>query len=412
MVVLDLNMVKTYGLGSRQASYVGAGDSWSTTEEMDASEIEERKQNQVLRKATHLYLQSRNIHKISPQINKLANLKVIYLYDNKLTSIAALAHAASLTHVYLQGNNIESTAGLSKLKNLEKLYLSGNKIEVVEDLCCRDGNGSLQELHIENQQLPSGMPLVFEPEALDSLRFTIKIINISGNNVQTVDNILRSCHKTLEKLDASNNLIKSVNIEQQEQLLRFPRLQQIILKKNPLQTKSATKKYRQSMVTKFEALTYLDGNEISSFERKWHLAFHEKEQNKLQMAQARMLREASSEKIEQSTMVQDLIPPVPDHWRARGLPGARHQFDQILAKARAKASSSQQLNNEIAGGEQVMHKKMHDIDLGVGDEQQQQQQHPFGLGIKNLDSEGDLRNQSKNRSQVRLAPMKLAPLDD
>lgn len=335
MVVLDLNLVRNHGLGSRQSSYIGAGDSWSTTGTFKTQDDEDEKEEQarkdaVIKNATHLYLQSRSIHKISPSINKLINLKVIYLYDNKLVTIHALAHAVNLTHVYLQGNTISTTSGLSKLKKLEKLYLANNKIEVIEDLCNTDGEGSLQELHIENQELPTGMPLVFEPEALESLRFTIRIINISGNNIQTVDNILQTCHRTLQKIDASNNRIKSLNTMNEDGgQVRFPYLKQIIFKNNPLQQKSGTKKYRQGLVTKFESLKELDGNEISAFERKWHLAFQEKEFNKLHQQAQDKLAATQEQQFQSMNSITDLIPPVPDHWRSRGLPGARHQFDQV-----------------------------------------------------------------------------------
>jgi len=424
MVVLDLNLVKSHGLGSRQSSYIGAGDSWSTNAELDASEEEERKQSSLIKKATHLYLQSRSIHKISPSINKLVNLKVIYLYDNRLTTVNALAHASNLTHVYLQGNNISSTSGLSKLKKLEKLYLANNKIEVLEDLCCSDGEGSLQELHIENQELPAGMPLVFEPEALESLRFTIRVINISGNNIQTVDNILQTCYKTLHKLDASDNRIKELNVNTDEGTeLRFPYLQKVIFKNNPIQKKNGTKKYRQGLVTKFESLKELDGNEISAFERKWHLAFHEKEISKLQMAEETD-QKLKEQEHQQFHSVHDMIPPVPDHWRSRGLPGARHQFDQVLAKARAHANErahAEASAAELLAGEQIIHKKSQfDNFRNIHDrEQLGDVGAPFGFDIKALDSEGDLKKTKQQKSvtdnrgrAMKLAPMKLAPLDD
>jgi len=432
MVVLDLNLVRNHGLGSRQSSYIGAGDSWSTTGTFKTQEDEDEKEEQarkdaVIKNATHLYLQSRSIHKISPSINKLINLKVIYLYDNKLVTIHALAHAVNLTHVYLQGNTISTTSGLSKLKKLEKLYLANNKIEVIEDLCNTDGEGSLQELHIENQELPAGMPLVFEPEALESLRFTIRIINISGNNIQTVDNILQTCHRTLQKIDASNNRITSLNTMSDDGgQVRFPYLKQIIFKNNPLQQKSGTKKYRQGLVTKFESLNELDGNEISAFERKWHLAFQEKEFNILHQQAQEKLAAAHEQQFQPMHSITDLIPPVPDHWRSRGLPGARHQFDQVLAKARANANErahAEASAAELLASEQIIHKKSQlrdHIQTIQGHEQLGDVGAPFGLGIKTLDSEGDLRNVRKQQKQVtdnkgrpmKLVPMKLAPLDD
>merc|ERR1711981_758864 len=61
------------------------------------------------------------------------------------------------------------------------------------------------------------------------------------------------------------------------------------------------------------------------------------------------------------------IPPVPDHWRARGLPGARQEFDRVLEKARA--SASQRLATELARDEQV-HLEKQGLLAGDGDDLQ------------------------------------------
>ena len=105
----------------------------------------------------------------------------------------------------------------------------------MEDICDRDGNGSLQELHLENQNLPKGHALVFEPDSLESLRYTLRVLNISGNNILNIDGILSTCHATLHKLDASNNSIKSLDTSANNSHapagnLRFPYRQLDIMK--------------------------------------------------------------------------------------------------------------------------------------------------------------------------------------
>ncbi|GCB76070.1 hypothetical protein scyTo_0020975, partial [Scyliorhinus torazame] len=95
------------------------------------------------------------------------SLSVIYLYDNNITQIHNLDFAFNLTHLYLQNNNITHIANLSSLQNLSKLYLGGNCISVVEEL---EGLTELRELHVENQRLPLGEKLLFDPRTLQSLK--------------------------------------------------------------------------------------------------------------------------------------------------------------------------------------------------------------------------------------------------
>jgi len=433
MVVLDLNLVKNQGLSSRQSSFLGAGDSWASGSQADEADEAERKMSIVLKKASHLYLQSKNITKISPQVNKLRGLKVIYLYDNKITNVAPLAHATNLTHVYLQGNDLESTRGISKMRKLEKIYLSNNRIEVVEDICDPEGDGNLQELYLENQRLPQGHPLVFEPNSLDAMKYSLKVLNISGNNIQTIDNVLQTMYMSLEKLDASNNQIKALDVTDRKRngqdVLRFPYLVDLSLKGNPFQKRGGTKKYRQELVVKFERVETLDGSEISSFERKWHQAFSEKKRLDEQRAaaiasQQSLPREISNASLDPrlndmtSLSTADLVPPVPEHWRSRGLPGARHQFDQVLAKARSQAS--QRLTSEVAMGEMQRVRKERELatpaGMGGGETMAMTGESitKFEKSYSDL-SGGETSANALKRQQrniMKLSPMKLAPLDN
>lgn len=94
------------------------------------------------------------------------NLTVIYLYDNLLTKIENFQFAENLTHLYLQNNRIQKLSNLGHCSKLEKLYLGGNQIQVIEglDQCFR-----LTELYVENQRLPDGEKLLFEPRTLRTL---------------------------------------------------------------------------------------------------------------------------------------------------------------------------------------------------------------------------------------------------
>jgi protein phosphatase 1 regulatory subunit 42 len=93
-------------------------------------------------------------------------LTVIYLYDNILTKIENLNFAENLTHLYLQNNRLQKLENLDYCPKLQKLYLGGNQIQVLEGL---DKCPYLTEIYIENQRLPEGEKLVFEPRTLQCL---------------------------------------------------------------------------------------------------------------------------------------------------------------------------------------------------------------------------------------------------
>lgn len=93
-------------------------------------------------------------------------LTVIYLYDNFLTRLENLNFAENVTHLYLQNNRIQKLENFDCCRKLQKLYLGGNQIQVLEGL---DRCLCLTEIYIENQHLPDGEKLVFEPRTLQCL---------------------------------------------------------------------------------------------------------------------------------------------------------------------------------------------------------------------------------------------------
>ena len=91
---------------------------------------------------------------------------MIYLYDNIISKIENLNFAENLTYLYLQNNRIQKLENLNFCPKLQKLYLGGNQIQVLEGL---DRCPFLSEIYIENQHLPEGEKLVFEPRTLQCL---------------------------------------------------------------------------------------------------------------------------------------------------------------------------------------------------------------------------------------------------
>ncbi|XP_043923104.1 protein phosphatase 1 regulatory subunit 42 isoform X2 [Protopterus annectens] len=173
-----------------------------------------------LKKLTHLNFSNKNIDEID-DLSVCRSLTVLYLYDNCITRISNLGFASSLTHLYLQNNSIRNIENLSSLHRLSKLYLGGNCIAVVEKL---EGLDDLKELHIENQQLPPGEKLLFDPRTLQSL--------------SEVEHVLKKWH-SLQRLD---------------------------LIRNPVCIKP---KYRDRIIVASKHLEFLDGKEVNQMAREF-----------------------------------------------------------------------------------------------------------------------------------------------
>eukprot|EP01135_Chromosphaera_perkinsii_P012196 Nk52_evm15s2612 gene=Nk52_evmTU15s2612 len=143
---------------------------------------------QFVSRLTHISLPDCDIEEIE-NLDKCQELRVIYLYDNRITAIQGLSHgqlASTLTHLYLQNNNIERIENLNHLEALQKLYLSGNRITVLEGL---SNCAALSELYVENQKLPEGEKMVFDPDTMAGLGHSLEILNISGNGIEDLDDL-------------------------------------------------------------------------------------------------------------------------------------------------------------------------------------------------------------------------------
>lgn len=67
-------------------------------------------------------------------IEKLTNLKVLYLSNNKLKNIDFIENLITLENIYLNKNLIEDLSPLSKLENLEGLEIHANNIKNIVPL--------------------------------------------------------------------------------------------------------------------------------------------------------------------------------------------------------------------------------------------------------------------------------------
>lgn len=212
-----------------------------------------------LKKLTHLYLQDKNIEEISG-LSLCKNLLVLYLYDNKITSLPFLGFAKSLTHLYLQNNLIDRMENLKELKSLTKLYIGGNQIIVVEGLeLCEN----LKELHVEQQQMPPGEKLIFDPRTIRGIAPNLEVLNVSGNRMESLEDLVPL--RNLRHLMANDNFFESVN-EVAGILGGFHRMEKAELLGNPCVSKA---RYRERVVNAAHSLQVLDGKEITSTMRQF-----------------------------------------------------------------------------------------------------------------------------------------------
>lgn len=214
---------------------------------------------QYVRRLTHLYFSEKNIDEID-NLHHCRNLSVLYLYDNNISKIKNLGFASNLTHLYLQKNQITKIEGLDNLKRLTKLYLGSNAITVVEGL---ERLENLRELHIEKQTLPPGEKLLFEPRSLQALAKSLCVLNISENNIDSIEEL--KCLTNMTQFFTENNCLSDMK-ELSRVLAAWPSVWRLEMTGNTLCHK---KKYRDRVIVMSRSLVMLDGKEINETAKRF-----------------------------------------------------------------------------------------------------------------------------------------------
>ncbi|XP_019721846.1 protein phosphatase 1 regulatory subunit 42 isoform X2 [Hippocampus comes] len=227
-----------------------------------------------LRTLTHLHFSGHNIEDIG-DLSACQNLTVLYLYNNCITQIQNLDFACNLTHLYLQNNNITHIDNLAHLHKLSKLFLGGNRISLLEGL---ESLGELEELHMESQRLPPGEKLLFDPRTLRALAKSLRVLNISNNNIDEMADLAALWE--IRHFSAADNKLR--NVEELESVSgSWPWLVQMDLRGNPV---CKTAKYRDRLITACKALEVLDGRDIHEVTReflvKWEASKEAKKKKK------------------------------------------------------------------------------------------------------------------------------------
>ena len=79
-----------------------------------------------MEKVTRLDLAHKQLTDVPKGLEKLTQLKVLYLSGNQLTDVKGLEKLTKLTHLFLWGNQLTNVKGLEKLTQLKQLNLQGN----------------------------------------------------------------------------------------------------------------------------------------------------------------------------------------------------------------------------------------------------------------------------------------------
>ena len=110
---------------------------------------------------THLHLGNCRLLGDIAAVTLCKNLRVLYVYENRLTSLGGLGGLERLSHLYAQDNRIESLDDFEAPPNLTQLHLGGNRLREISGLdTCR----CLAELHLAGQAPPAEAAVEEEEE--------------------------------------------------------------------------------------------------------------------------------------------------------------------------------------------------------------------------------------------------------
>ena len=234
---------------------------------------------------THLHLDGQGLAGGLEPLKLCINLQVLYLYDNKLTSLRGLGSLKKLTHLYAQNNEIESLDDFVAPPSLEQLFLNGNRIVEVRGL---QETYRLKELHLANQRRhtppppppaewsigapppppsrqPAAEPVRFDQESLFAVAPTLQTLDASGCYLDDDAIELLVVFQELERLELARNALGSVD-RLQQLVARLPQLQRLKLAGNPLVSRP---KFRERIVLASRSLHELDGKPVHQHERQF-----------------------------------------------------------------------------------------------------------------------------------------------
>ena len=257
---------------------------------------------------THLNLSGMRLTGDVAAITPCSLLRVLYVYDNRLTSLRGLGGLNRLTHLYAQDNRIENLDDFEAPPGLTQLHLTANKLCIIGGL---EGCTGLTELHIGGQKPPETLTLASpvssgsgspeleplpeqpedsehaegkaaaeEPNADDGYRYGTPPLGIEPASLMAIAPTLRKLVASGGRIDDDNlepfvmlqNLtsldVRANNLESigrlQQLLLRMPVLSSLTIRDNPLMD---APKLRERIIVASPSLAELDGKPIKHNER-------------------------------------------------------------------------------------------------------------------------------------------------
>jgi len=205
-----------------------------------------------LGRVTHLHLQNKRILEMEG-LDLCVNLKVLYLYDNRIEEIKNVEFAKILSYLYLQNNMITSLPSELEMPSLKKLYLDENQVEYVTGL---EGCPILEELFLARQKIPSYSSLEFDLASLQAVSETLQVIDISGNNIISLQQL--QCLQNLRRIFAQDNNIS--NVAEVEAVIALPRIEEVDFQRNPCCTVHRYRDY--AIAAASDTLIILDEKEV------------------------------------------------------------------------------------------------------------------------------------------------------
>lgn len=191
-----------------------------------------------------LYLDSNKIQKIEG-LEQLTNLQNIILAHNAIPTIEGLENLKKLTSANFNNNEITTIQGLDQLSSLRNLSLNDNKLDSLDGI---ESLVTLRQLYLKGNSLHNIKELASLPELF--------ILHLSNNNLTTMEGLEKNT-KIVDLLLDNNNLNTVNNLD------KLPQLKKLDLRNNPNLPSSLAQVFdKQNSLTFIKKFNNLSPEEI------------------------------------------------------------------------------------------------------------------------------------------------------
>jgi hypothetical protein len=212
-------------------------------------------------RVSHYNLQNRNLASLDG-IELASGSRVLYLYDNHITSLAPLSRLRTLGQLYIENNELtDLDVGMGGGPALEKVFAGGNVISRISAATAAS-LPRLTELHLAAQRI-NNLCLVIETNALETWGRTLRVLDISKCGIKFLTPFSRL--RGLIDLKAANNPCDDEN-DAAELLIALPGLKRLDVRgTNFAMTSSPAGQYRDVLTAVAGyGLEWLDGRDVTA----------------------------------------------------------------------------------------------------------------------------------------------------